>query len=223
MNYKKIIQLKPSDLTWKSHAEHPFFDVKNVLTSYYHTIYVDPFPCASHNVDFIKKKVTMVESIFPIAAPIKYVLLPNELKERVNAMAYQEYVDDKYKKKYKFEGTIALSGKRTIIHPAMSNYLIAHEYGHMVDYWINQSMNQEEKSENASLFRKRYAAFRGIDFNQKLTGYGWKNNIAEVIADDFRIVMAKTDVDFFPHQCGNPAKNKKVTQYWQKLKQKYAI
>lgn len=227
MDYQKIIEFQSSDLTWDFDDKLPYFKVPNVSRSWPDSIKVDPFPCGKHNVEIAKPLIERIESIFPTKAILKWVFIPCETAGRTNAWAsYTGLWKEELKKEHKIECIITLSGKRPIVHPHMTKYLVAHEYGHIVDYWISACM-KEEKGENCNdenLFRKLYSEVRGVPDNDSDYGGGrWVNNIKEIIADDFRIVLGQTDTDFYLHNsCEHPMMCPNIIEFWHEMRKKYA-
>lgn len=187
---------------------------------------VDPFPCAAHNPKIMRQHVKETTAKFPIPAPVYWVVMPFEAESRTNAWASSGdiYKNDHPKayNKYGIEGYITFSGKRTIVHPAMTKYLVAHEYGHIVDYYISARGRQAGEKDHY-WFRKAYAKMRGIKYNDSYGGGKRKDSIAEVIADDFRIAVAGVDTDFYVHTCTHPLKSAKVKKFWAGMIKKYAI
>jgi hypothetical protein len=235
MNYQKIVEFQPEHLFWRFETNQlPYFNLKGVANPWNgKQIPVDPFPCTPHDKALLERYQQRIEEIFPIGTLLQWVIVPFEVDTRTNAWAssthlYSSDEQDRITKTHKLEGQIVMSGKRTIIHPAMTKYLVAHEYGHQVDYWISKCMQEQMEdgtgSSDTDVFRKKYAAFRGVEFSFDYGGGRWKNNIQEIIADDFRIAMGGTDVDFFVHdKVPHPLTDNKVLDYWTELKDQYAF
>lgn len=231
MKYTKFEVLTSDKLFWDFQGGNPYYQVSKTIEKYPHTIRVDPFPCSTVDPIIMEVEIERVEKMFPIGTLLKWVALPNEIEERTNAWARSEGIyiynemDDDYelKKKHKLEGIVVISGKRTIVHPAMASYLAAHEYGHQVDYWITKLMREKDGTLSENHFRKYYAHRRGIDYRE---GYGagrWKGNTQEVIADDFRIIMCNTDLDFWEHPYPHPFEVAGLRAFWNELYEEYAF
>jgi len=133
----RIIEVK--DLQW------PFDDV--IIPKPYAQVYitkqksrridVDPFPCYTHDKKQVINIVKDIESKFPIEFKTRYFILYHELLCRVNGMTHQEWdYQSKDEAPYDFIPYILLSGKRVPIHPAVTRYLVPHEYGHVIEDWI---------------------------------------------------------------------------------------
>jgi hypothetical protein len=156
--------------------------------------------------------VKQVEKAFPIGFETFYFLHSFELPDRTNGDASKNTVsweDEDKGTKAVWEGVINLYGKRIPLHPAMTRYLVAHEYGHVVDYWINHCRGLKDDG-----FDKEYAKMRGIDCNLLYGGRRWHSNIGEVIANDFRIAVCGVEREFWPHDCKHPDEDDNVKNWW---------
>jgi hypothetical protein len=225
MQYQKVIQKSPTDLIWPFKGE-PYIIVNKIADTYNRNVQVDPFPCGVHDKRLVEKFVGRIEQIFPTNAILQWAIIPFETCERTNAWAQSDSIwsaEASIKQKHKIDCLIVLSGKRPIVHPAMTEYLVAHEYGHIVDYWITACMKEETGEREEDVFRKKYAEVRGIEYQSTYGGGRWVDNIMEVIADDFRIIMGKTDPDFYLHSCTHPLSEPRIINYWNELYDKYAI
>lgn len=226
MTYEKVIQKQPGDLIWPF-AGTPYFNVEKISDKYERHVEVDPFPCAVHNMETVCEHVARIESVFPTNELIQWIILPNETTNRTNGWAMKESIwsnDKEIEKKHKVECLIVLSGKRPIVHPSMTNYLVAHEYGHAVDYWITACMREETGAKSSSQpFHEEYAKMRDVELKTEYGGGRWVDNIMEIIADDFRIIVSKTDQHFYPHSCTHPLKHGLIINYWDQMLEKYSI
>lgn len=230
MDYQKIIVKSRDEVIWPFKG-NPHFSHKAPY-GWGRNIEIDPFPTTVTDVKIVEERVPVIESKFPIGTILQWVILPHEVMERSNAWANYDYLycdnteeGSLIQKKHKMTGLVVFSGKRGNIHPAMTRFLVAHEYGHQVDYWINALMKAEEDSRDEDLFHKRYAEVRGLEFKDD-TNYGGGNyhdSLVEIIADDFRIVMGETDPDFYQHSCVNPLDCPSIIQYWNDLRNKYGF
>lgn len=209
----RIILIKSIDLTWQfDNSNKPFFYEKNRYT-YNGMEYVDPFPCYSHNIELVKKCAERVESLFPLGILPMYYILSNESFSRTNGQcSCPEIYDDKYKGKVAspFEPIITLSGKRIPLHPAMTRYLIYHEYGHAVEEWIRFKLDKTERKD----FLKKYCEIRGIEYKEKYGVLNWHNAAQEVFANDFRIIIGGIEEEFWPHDVDHPSNCKNIQDYW---------
>lgn len=180
----------------------PYFNIKGPTEeSYRRQVYVDPAPAYAHDITRVREMLAYLQSIFPLPIALKIALLTRECVGRTNGNYDNLYDYDSNKpeaERATWYGVIQLIGKRIPIHPAMTRYLCAHEYGHGVQYCIERARGL--KSEGLeSLYQEQFRP-------ETKTSYGpghWHNNIGELIANDFRILVAKTEDEFWPHE-GHP-------------------
>lgn len=204
----RIYFLGDSDLRWCFDSDGKpsyLLDTAN----YKSTEYVDPFPCYSHNRELVEKEVEHVETTIPLKFKPRWFILSHEGYSRTNGHA----VDHQNWETKEPAPYIVLVGKRICIHPAMTRYLIAHEYGHVVDYVLQHTMKID-----SSEFRKVYAEFRGVEES----AYGarlWHKSVGEIIANDIRIAVLNREVEFWQHDCPKP--DSRVTDWWQTHINKY--
>jgi hypothetical protein len=195
----------------------PFYRCGN--GNYPRQIFVDPAPCYHHDVALVKAKLVELRRVAPLPLPLTVYLLSHEETSRCNGAYTDDYVygDDKTqveiggKKRYPPTGWIVLSGKRIPIMPAMTRYLIAHEYGHAVEHWLGKVRHGEDRMN--TWYRKHVRP-------EAEHGYGcgrWHKNIGEVFANDFRILVAKAEPEFWPHPYPRPEKSPKVRAFWRKV------
>jgi hypothetical protein len=218
----RISVVGDDDLVWK-------FENGNNRTGYYlktpnsswgHTVYVDPFPCYSLDPALVLEVARQVEETFPVPFKPYYFILSHEADDRCNGMATTaSYYPPDYDTPLPFDPIIVLSGKRIPIHPAMQRYLVAHEYGHVIDYNINYMMKTDIDGLDAD-----YAKMRGIDLSKHRSNGArkWHTNIGEILVNDFRVACAGIEPEFWPHTTvKHPNSSPKVRKYWQRLKDKY--
>lgn len=227
-----LVVKRTDEVVWPFSGE-PHYKIKRELSGYSRNVKIDPFPCIVHNLDLMRERIEFIEAAFPIGALKRWLVLPYEVTERVNAWASHDYIwsngtdpeKDLAKKKNRLELFVVFSGKRSNIHPAMTRFLVAHEYGHWVDYWITSIMKEENYSNDEEIFRKKYAEIRGIPYvdDENYGGGNYHDSLAEIIADDFRIVVGGTDVDYYQHSCTHPLKDPNVVAYWGELREKYGF
>jgi hypothetical protein len=158
---------------------------------------VDPFPCYAHPVGLVRKVADEVEAALTLPREVNIYNYHYEVLTRTNGYACEMEWCSEY--------TIVLSGKRIPPHPGMTRYLVAHEYGHHVDYFLSWMQGFS--------IHKEYQELRG-----GVTEYGarqWHNNVGELIANDFRILVAGQEMDFWPHTgFEHPHKRLDVQRWW---------
>lgn len=185
---------------------------------------VDPFPCYAHDKDDVVKIVNDIESKFPIKFKPKYFILHHEILCRVNGMSYQEYDYSKKEAPYNYTPFIIISGKRVPIHPAITRYLIPHEYGHAVEDWILHTEDITEGTQGAIDFKKEYAKMRKVKYSSAYGGNNWDTNIGEVFANDFRILVGGYEPEFWQHKSvQHPNESKDAKIWWKKAIKKWAV
>jgi len=177
---------------------------------------VDAAPAYPHDEQLARAELAHLQRVAPLPFPLAIYLLSHEARSRTNA-----HYDDGYSregeqieiagvKRYPPIGCIVLSAKRIPIHPAMTRYLVSHEYGHGVMYHL--------------------ARLRGIDDSKLLTAYvdecrpdtkrtygcgRWHSNVGELFANDFRILVAEREREFWPHPgFARPDENLAVVGFW---------
>jgi hypothetical protein len=207
---ERVIALKPEDLEWSLQgSEGPHFYTRP-RKAYKRSVSVDPFPAYAHSRDMVAEIAAQVEASFPVPYPPDYYLLPFEVTSRVNGWASHEDVWDKVTgKSTEWEPHIILSGKRIPVHPAMTRYLVAHEYGHVVDLVVGKKRGLTEDQ-----FDQEYIKLRpGSSVNYG--GGRWHQNVGELIANDFRIVITGIEDEFWPHEgFSHPRDTPKVREFW---------
>jgi hypothetical protein len=122
---------------------------------------VDPFPCYHHDLKLVNDVADVVAQSFPID-PLrgpKWGVFAFETLGRTNAWCSIDYDYDNKDE----EGiapwyiSIGMLGKRTPLHPAMTRFIVAHEYGHGVEAVIERAM---DKTKDGIL--REYAERRGL-------------------------------------------------------------
>lgn len=161
----------------------------------------DPFPAYSHDVGEVRKAVDHVLNRWKPSWHVDLYSADREAEGRSNGFSnvhgsghYEsgEWVKDEP------TGLIMLSGKRIPPHPAVTRYLVAHEYGHNVEWMLNAQRGANYANDNTLI--NAYAEMRGLD-SPVHDGEGgtWHDSAAEVFACDFRIVICQVEAEFWPH------------------------
>ena len=221
MNLEDRIKLvKDDDVTWNWDDSNPNHYSKTPGSTWGVHAKFDPFPCYSHDINLVTETAKKVEARFPIRFDTFYFLFPFEPVSRTNGQASTntvKYAERDTGDKGTWEGVIHLYGKRIPLHPAMTRYLVCHEYGHIVDSWICNRRHL-----NDSGMDEEYAKMRGIDNNQKYGGRKWHTNIGEIIANDFRIAVCNVESEFWPHEVAHPKDCPQVHDFWYRMMLEYA-
>lgn len=174
---------------------------------------VDPFPGYAHCFANVSALTDMINTRIQLDGLTDIYLPAYETPERVNGWAStQSWYNNDHDNA--FGAYIVLSGKRIPILPAMTRYLVTHEFGHVVQYWM-------EKRYKLKNLKAAYIK----DLRQPLDGdaespayYGgrtWHLSIGEVFANDFRIAVCGTEAEFWPHTNRlHPTESPKVLLFW---------
>jgi hypothetical protein len=210
----RIIKFSHSDLLWSFGSKNPYIMLPTL--PYHHTEYVDPFPCYSHDLDYITKIAASCEETINLKFKPQYFIMPFESESRTNAYACENKDYPEKDSEAKLNPYIVFHGKRICIHPAMSRYLVAHELGHIIHYNLEAIMKVDNDD-----FKKEYASLRGVDFHKKYGGLNWHNSISEIIANDIRILLFGNELEFWQHEVCFPTKSPKVVDFWKEMKNKY--
>lgn len=198
------------------------------LTRYGTSIGVDPFPAYAHDGELIAQTLDQVTAAFPLPEPFAptIFLLEHEVLSRTNGQAGIEFdydweppADAPKEAEYQrpWRGYIVLSGKRIPPHPAYGRYLVAHEYGHIVEDWLIRQRG--ERAQSAELLHE-YAELRGMPPSTFVTGAGggtWHKAIQEIFANDFRILRTGLEAEYWPHAgVERPDGIGAITDFWAK-------
>lgn len=168
------------------------------------TVTVDPTPAYPHDHGLVADILEKVAQKFPIDWPVTVHVLPVEEVGRTNGATSIDCVYDydaplvnnRYPATY--HPTIHLSGKRIPPHPAMTRYLVAHEYGHVVEEWLNLGWGGKELWDDTLI--REYAELRKLPARPSSYGAGtWHAAHGEVFANDFRILVCGIEREFWPH------------------------
>jgi hypothetical protein len=209
-----VVALTARDLCWPWDRE-PFFTIPAPGKQFYtRSATVDPFPCYAHDLELVQRSARAVARTLPFAEPIVFATLTFESVKRTNGecdISY-DYKNEKGKPD-PWGGSITLWGKRIPPHPAMTRYLVAHEYGHAVAKAL--SFRRGERDSDA-LYRE-YRRLRGLR-NIRPGSYGgatWHASTAEVFANDFRVLVAGAETEYWPHPgIERPERIAAVRRWW---------
>lgn len=187
------------------------------LGAYERETLMDPTPGYAHDADVVKWELHRVAPVFPVGWPVTFYLPDRDALSRVNG---ETTVEQAWKAEKLPDGTqpwlaeVRLYGKRTPPHPAVTRYLVAHEYGHVVERWIAAARGFKPDTRD---LLEEYARMRGLEPRHRdryRTGPGrWHDDVGEVFACDFRLVVAKSEVEFWPHP-GVDRPGTEVREWW---------
>jgi hypothetical protein len=211
----RIVVLCARDLNWSFDDRRPSWRTKSAIKDYGRTVNVDPTPCYSHDRDLVRVEAKHVDEAFPIGVPVTVHVSRWEELGRTNGWASQEwnYYAGKKGDQKRWEVAIDLAGKRIPLHPAMTRYLVAHEYGHAVDYWLCHVRGLQPDG-----LDEEYRKIRGLPKSSGRYGPGrWHANVGELIANDFRVLVAERELEFWPHPgIARPEEERGVRQFWRR-------
>jgi hypothetical protein len=173
---------------------------------------VDPFPGYAHSAETVIGLTDMINDRIQLDGLTDIYLPAYETPERVNGWASAQSWYNNEQGKDAFGAYIVLSGKRIPIHPAMTRYLIAHEFGHVVQYWI------EKRHSTKNLVTAYIKDLRPAKDEAKPAYYGgrtWHLTGGEVFANDFRIAVCQAESEFWPHtNRDHPTEAPRVLLFW---------
>ena len=210
-----------ADLLWSFGDREPHFLI--AAGSYKRQVKVDPFPCYPHNFFLVRKEAERVSALFPLPQLVTIAILDRDTEAHTNGWTSidTDYYSEKDERGlHRWGATIVLSGKRTPIHPAMTRYLVAHEYGHVVAQFLGEKLgvpsgNEKLAYDDRKMYRE-YAAMRGFDTAKHYGGGTWHASVEELFANDFRILVAQSEIEFWPHPgFKRPEELPAVVAFWE--------
>jgi hypothetical protein len=188
----RVVELTAEDLDWSFRDSRP-----RLRTGRGSSYEVDPFPAYPHDLDLVRATLEQVERAVSIEHKPTLYVFHFEPIARTNGWAERGYgrYDREAERHTLAPGQIVLAGKRIPPHPAMTRYLVAHEYGHHVDYTIcdRRGLEVDGLDEEYAKLRRLPAAY------DRYGGGRWHSNVGELIANDFRILVAGVEPEFWPH------------------------
>lgn len=224
----RVHTLGHKDLTWQfvESNTNAGYEIQLGDRHYRRTFYVDAFPGYPHDEALVRNMLlTTVEPTFPLPKPFapSVYLLSHESVSRTNGQAHHERMynaewneDDESQRPWR--SAIILSGKRIPPHPAMTRYLVGHEYGHVVEDWLIRTRHERESSNDLLL---EYAEARGLGpsgFTIRADGGRWHRAIQEIFACDFRLLVAGVEPEFWPHPgVARPEDVPSIQAFWQRV------
>jgi hypothetical protein len=169
--------------------------------SYSHSIYVDDTPCYHHDINLVRDEFERLREIAPLSIPLKLTILVRECRSRTNGFFLNDFDYSQRLSRplpdgteYQRVGHIVLGAKRIPIHPAMTRYLVAHEYGHAIQYELEARHGMKTDA-----MEPGYEQFVRPGATEAYGPGKWHQNIGELIANDFRVLWAQRETDFWPH------------------------
>lgn len=229
----KVTLLPPEEISWSLGAQDNCPQFYCGAGSYQRTFKVDPYPGYAHDPKLVKRLVAECHAKFSLRDAVTGLwILPFELIDRFNGLTFEDSIyhkkngkdwkeqivgyDGKKYDVYKQAIAIVLSGKRIPIMPAMTRYLVTHEYGHAAFYYAARKLGYRD-SERDKL-EAEYMKLRGVqDYVKKYKGGKWHVSPGEIIANDFRLLFMEMETEFWPHPCRRPSWDKPEGRWWQRV------
>lgn len=158
----------------------------------------DPFPGYPHQADDVRAAAAHVEAMCPPTWDVELYVADREEVGRSNGFSTY-HAGGHYENGEWVQGSptglIMLSGKRIPPHPAVTRYLVAHEYGHNVEWMLQVARGAQI---HGSEVMAEYGALRGLSAHHG-SGGRWHDSAHEVFACDFRILVCGVEPEFWPH------------------------
>jgi hypothetical protein len=174
----------------------------------------DPFPGYPHKLADVERTAAAVADKCPPLWNVEVYVADREEVSRSNGHSNihegGHYKGETWVKDSP-TGFILLSGKRIPPHPAMTRYLVAHEYGHNVQWMLASA--RKFKGVYDHEFLRGYAEIRGLAESNLHHGEGgtWHDSAGEIFACDFRILVAKVEMAHWPHEGVTPPRHASVS------------
>lgn len=192
------------DLSVMTEAEWSFRDSKPAWRHRVHGSIAtfDPFPAYAHDRIVVEQAAAHVVKRCPPVWDVELYIADREEVGHSNGFSNVHeggrYVDGEWVKGEP-TGLIVLSGKRVPPHPALTSYLVAHEYGHNVEWMLERRLHGSKGLHAGNVVRD-YARMRGLDEDvHHGSGGRWHDSATEILACDFRIVVCDVEVPYWPH------------------------
>ncbi len=165
-------------------------------------VQLDPFPAYRQDMIEVQAAVQHVQAACPPLWDVELFAADREDVGRSNGFSWVhegQHYDETTEEWIKDPpvGLIFLAGKRVPPHPALARYLVAHEYGHNVEWMINKVRGRHLLSDDTAT---EYATLRGLPTPIHAgSGGRWHDAVAEVFACDFRIIVCGIELEYWPH------------------------
>lgn len=184
------------EATWSFRDENPLW--RHPKHKWYLTASFDVFPAYAHQAIYVIDTASDVQAACPPIWDVEIYLADREERARTNGHSnlYEAHSGDDEPNL----GLVMLSGKRIPPHPAMTRYLVAHEYGHHVE-WMTGHLRGEDRPRNGE-WLDEYARMRGLDpavVGHHGEGGSWHDSIHEIFACDFRVMVTGVEENYWPH------------------------
>lgn len=201
----------PTRLLWSGEGDPRVVEPPAAPWASARTLRVDPVPAYAHEVAAVRAEAATLAKLFPLRAPVQISIVGWEGRHRTNGECEIAYDYHSTAAVRPWAACIRLWGKRIPPHPAMTRYLVAHEYGHAVERAVADRL---ELGETDQLLRA-YRQVRPVPRRAPGGGPTWHTSVAEIFANDFRILVAKVELEFWPHATtARPEQFPKLMDWW---------
>lgn len=218
----KSVVKEAKEIRWTFDGKDPHLRLP--VGSWGERVEVDPFPCYTHDKDVVRKELKkVVDCSWDLGATV--FIGHYEGLGRSNAFAsehgeydYDAPVDENGRYPGEYLPFIFLQGKRIPPHPAVTRYLIGHEYGHCVEYWLNRKLGLDKGGRNYNGLQDEYRKLRNMKPVNHYGGGTWHKCVGEVFACDFRILVCGIEPEYWPHKgIDYPTPDSPVGRWWTHL------
>lgn len=198
-----MAEIRVRDLAVMFEATWSFDDGRPTWRNHAHggAAVFDPFPGYPHDRAVVDEMVERVAGVLPPLWDVDVVVADREVIGRTNGFSSLrsdgEYVGDVWTP-LPPQGLIMLSGKRIPPHPAMTRYLVGHEYGHNVEWMLEYARGGQGRLQRGEVAAE-YARLRGLGEPHWGSGGRWHDSVTEIFACDFRIIVCRVEPDYWPH------------------------
>lgn len=184
----------PADLSYAFDGQGPFYTIQHANGHSWQEK-VKATPCYTHDIDTVEVELARLQCLAPIPYPILIAILSHEFVGGTNGFARDGYYYNYETSKTEWHiGQICLCGKVIPIMPAMTRYLVSHEYGHLVEDQLERMRGLKDGE-----LRKQYIETMRPDATYRYGPGHWHSNVGELIANDFRCLVAERELEFWPH------------------------
>jgi len=214
----RVVRLGPDDVVWPFEGKPKYFTRPLSKVGAWPTgIDIDPTPAYAHDFQLVRINASEMEFKWPIDRLLSWYILDREVTTRTNGHASRHHIyegTNRSEGMADWEAWIVFSGKRIPPMPAMTNYLCAHEYGHIVQWDIEHRSGMKDAV--TTELDKQYMSLRPRSNNDYGAGR-WHSNVGELFANDWRILVAGVEKDFWPHPgFPRPDQCEPVQRFWEK-------
>ena len=218
-----IIEFKyERDARWGFGAAFPVFSIPD--GDWKHGESVDPYPCYAHDAALVHHEAEVTAAVFPLPADVHICIFDREGPSRTNGFTRIGTFYNHGGSVKKWEATIVLYGKRIPPHPALTRYLVSHEYGHAVAEHLRRVVGTPCECGNPDCSRnydesklyREYEKLRAFKSPEFYGGGTWHASVSELFANDFRIIVAGSETEFWPHPgFPRPEELPAVREFWE--------